>query len=164
VFAPSWPIDTERLVLRPFETGDLEALYAIHSDEGVARYLYNDARTLEEVRNLLDRKIAGAAVHREGDWLSAAVVLRETKELVGDVVLKWSSEAHRQGELGFSFHPAHHGQGYATEASVPMLAFAFEVAGAFWLWRIVRSTAPAPGSASGMCSCRCSFRRCFPPP
>ena len=137
MFAPSWPIDTERLVLRPFETGDLEALYAIHSDEGVARYLYNDARTLEEVRNLLDRKIAGAAVHREGDWLSAAVVLRETKELVGDVVLKWSSEAHRQGELGFSFHPAHHGQGYATEASVPMLAFAFEVLG---LHRVVGRT------------------------
>lgn len=126
---PNWPIETERLLLRPFDADDLAALHAIHSDEGVVRYLYNDARTLEEVRHLLDRKIAGAAVRAEGDWLSAAVALRETEELVGDVSLLWASEVHRQGELGFVVHPTHQGNGYATEASRPILAFAFETLG-----------------------------------
>jgi RimJ/RimL family protein N-acetyltransferase len=137
--APGWPIETARLLLRPFQIADLDALYAINSDEGVVRYLYNDARTLDEVRELLDRKIAGALVQREGDWLSAAVVLRETRELVGDLSLLWSSEVHRQGELGFIFHPAHHGNGYATEASRPMLAFGFDTLD---LHRVIGRTEP----------------------
>ena len=137
--APSWPLETERLLLRPFEEGDLEALHAIHSDESVVRWLYNDVRTPEETRALLAHKIAGAALRGEGEWLSAAVALRETGELVGDVSLLWASEAHRQGELGFVFHPSHQGKGYATEASRPMLAFAFEELG---LHRVVGRLEP----------------------
>ena len=61
--------------------------------------------------------------------MSAAVALRATGELVGDISLLWASVTHRQGELGFVFHRAHHGNGYATEAAWPMLAFGFEVVG-----------------------------------
>jgi RimJ/RimL family protein N-acetyltransferase len=129
VHEPAWPIETARLVLRPFEPSDLEALHAIHGDEENARWLYNDARTLEETRELLALKTAGSALRGEGEWLSAAVALRATGELVGDVSLQWVSEAHRQGELGFIFHRAHQGSGYATEAARPMLTFAFEALG-----------------------------------
>ncbi len=45
---PAWPIETARLLLRPFLASDLEALHAIHGDEENVRWLYNDARTLEE--------------------------------------------------------------------------------------------------------------------
>ena len=48
MFAPAWPIETERLTLRPFEAGDLDAFHEMHSDPGVVRWLRNDARTLEE--------------------------------------------------------------------------------------------------------------------
>lgn len=37
---PDWPLETERLVLRPFEAGDLDALYAMQSDVESARWLY----------------------------------------------------------------------------------------------------------------------------
>ena len=137
--APDWPLETERLRLRPFEAGDLDALYTIYSDPDVVRWLYRDAHTLDEARALLDRKIAGAALRAEGDWLSAAVVLRGGGELVGDVSLLWASDVHRQGELGFAIHPAHHGRGYATEASRPLLAFAFEQLG---LHRVVGRLEP----------------------
>ena len=136
---PAWPIETARLVLRPFEPSDLAALHAIHADEENARWLYNDARTLAETRELLPLKTAGSALRSEGQWLSAAVALRATGELVGDVSLLWASEAHRQGELGFIFHRAHHGNGYATEAARPMLAFAFERLG---LHRVVGRLEP----------------------
>jgi len=137
--SPSWPIRTERLVLRPFTTDDLESLHAIHSDEGVARWLYNDPRSRGETRELLGHKVGGASVRAEGEWLSAAAVLDETGELVADIALLWASEAHRQGELGFVVHPAHQGRGYATEASRPLLAFAFETLG---LHRVVGRLEP----------------------
>jgi RimJ/RimL family protein N-acetyltransferase len=123
---PGWPTRTERLVLRPFGPDDLAALHAIHSDEQVVRWLYNDARSLEETAELLERKIAGSVLRSEGEWLSAAVVLERSGELVGDVSLLWASEVHRQGELGFAFATAHQGNGYATEAAGPMLELAFE--------------------------------------
>jgi RimJ/RimL family protein N-acetyltransferase len=135
--APTWQIETARLRLRPFEQADLDALYEIHSDDEVTRYLYNDPRTLDEVRELLEGKIAGASLEREGDWLSAAAVLAETGELVADVSLRWVSEAQRLGEIGFVVHPAQQGHGYATEAARPLLAFAFETLG---LHRVIGRT------------------------
>lgn len=139
MITPAWPLETERLVLRPFTPHDVDSLHAIHSDERVVRWLYNDVRTRDETRELLARKIAGAVLQAEGDWLSAAVTVRETGKLVGDVSLFWASEAHRQGELGFMIHPEHHGTGYATEASRPLLAFAFETLG---LHRVVGRLEP----------------------
>src|SRR5262245_6775197 len=136
--APAWPLRTERLLLRPFAPGDLDALYAIQSDEGVARWLYNQPRTLEQTRELLAHKVSGDAVRGEGEWLSAAVV-EASGELVADVSLHWVSEAHRQGELGFVVHPSHQGKGYATEASRPLLDFAF---GSLGLHRVIGRLEP----------------------
>ena len=123
--APEWPLATDRLLLRPFEPGDLDDLYEMQSDEKLVRYLYFGTRTREEVRDPLAERIAGASIKGEGEWLSAAVILRETGEFVGDVGLHWVSVPDRQGELGFVIHPAHHGRGYAVEASIPLLDFAF---------------------------------------
>jgi RimJ/RimL family protein N-acetyltransferase len=123
---PDWPLETERLMLRPFADGDLDALHAMHSDREVARYLYNEPRSYDEARQLLDRKIAGAELVAEGDWLSAAVVVRETGRVVGDMAMQWVSEMHRTGEIGFVFDPTAQGRGYATEASRPFLRVAFE--------------------------------------
>jgi RimJ/RimL family protein N-acetyltransferase len=138
-FAPAWPLETERLVVRPFEQSDLGALHEIHSDERNARWLYNEARTNEQVEELLERKIAGASIRDEGEWLSGAAVLRATGEVVCDVSLLWASAAHRQGEIGFIAHPAHQGHGYTTEAAEPLLAFAFDTLG---LHRVVGRLEP----------------------
>jgi RimJ/RimL family protein N-acetyltransferase len=123
---PDWPLVTERLVLRPFEERDYDALYAIHSDAEVSRYLYNEPRDREQVRELLERKMAGAEWREEDDWLSAAVELRESGAVVGDLALHWVSNEHRTGEIGFSFDPARHGRGYATEAARGFLRLAFD--------------------------------------
>jgi RimJ/RimL family protein N-acetyltransferase len=126
---PAWPLDTERLRLRSFEPDDSDAMHEIYSDAGVVRYLYEAQRTRAEVAALVAQKRANTRLSSAGDGLSAAVVLRESGRLVGDVSLLWISESHRQAELGFVMHPSWHGRGYATEAARPMLAFAFEVVG-----------------------------------
>lgn len=143
--APAWPLETERLLLRPYAAGDFDALHAIQSSEVVARWLYHAPRGAEETRRLLRAKIAGGELHQEGDWLSAAVTLRSSGELVGDVALRWVSELHRCGEIGFAFHPDHQGRGYATEAARALLPFAFETLG---LHRLIgRTEARNTGSA-----------------
>ncbi|MGH3004105.1 MAG: GNAT family N-acetyltransferase [Gaiellaceae bacterium] len=124
--APDWPLTTERLLVRPFESGDFEALHAMHADAGVARWLYNEPRDAAGSRELLDLKIAGSAFAGEGDWLSGAVVLGESGEVVGDLALHWVSEPYRTVEIGFVLDPRHQGRGYATEAARELLRVAFE--------------------------------------
>jgi RimJ/RimL family protein N-acetyltransferase len=123
---PAYPIQTERLLLRPFAETDFDALLAIQSRADVARYLYWDPRTAAEVRETLDTKVRATAIIAEGDNLSLAAVSRETGEMIGDCSLLWTSAEHRQAEIGFVFHPDHHGRGYATEAAAALLALAFD--------------------------------------
>jgi RimJ/RimL family protein N-acetyltransferase len=123
---PAYPLQTQRLLLRPFAATDFDALLAIQSRADVARYLYWDPRTAAEVRETLDAKVRATAIVAEGDSLSLAAVLREGDELIGDCTLRWASAEHRQAEIGFVFHPDHHGHGYATEAAAALLALAFE--------------------------------------
>jgi RimJ/RimL family protein N-acetyltransferase len=119
-------LETERLLLRSFQDGDFDDLFAIHSREDVARYLYWQPRTEEEVRAVLQKKIGSRAIRSEGDALALAVVVKATGKLVGDVSLVWVSAQHGLGEIGFLVHPDHHGLGYATEAARVVLGLAFE--------------------------------------
>ncbi|HEX7464208.1 MAG TPA: GNAT family protein [Actinomycetota bacterium] len=120
------PLETERLLLRPYAAGDFDALFAMRSRPDVARHLYWDAQTEAEVRTTLEQKIASVAIRSEGDVLALAVLLKTGNKVIGDVLLKWVSREHRQGEIGFIVHPDHQGRGYATEAARPLLRVAFE--------------------------------------
>jgi RimJ/RimL family protein N-acetyltransferase len=126
VLEPAYPLETERLLLRPFGAGDLDALFAIHSRPDVARYLYWEPRTRDEVRGVLEEKVRGRVIGSEGDTLTLAVALKATTELIGECSLHLLSDEHRQGEIGFIVHPDHHGRGYATEAARVLLRLAFE--------------------------------------
>jgi len=120
------PIATERLVLRPFTPGDFDALFAYQSRPDVTRWLEWDARTEEQVRAALARKIAAVAVVDEGDFLALAITKKDTGELVGDVILAFASAEHRAGEIGYIVHPDHQGLGYSTEACREVLRIAFD--------------------------------------
>jgi RimJ/RimL family protein N-acetyltransferase len=133
------PLESERLLLRPFAASDEEALFSIHSHPEVARWLYWEPRDEAEVQAALAKKIAGTTLERDGDSLSLAVVLKTTSEVVGDATLFLLSAEHRQGEIGFLFHPDHHGRGYATEAAESLLRLAFEE---FALHRVIGRLEP----------------------
>jgi RimJ/RimL family protein N-acetyltransferase len=134
---PDWPIETDRLVLRPFEPADFDAFSAMHGDDEVARWLYNDARSPDEARAHLQRKIDATEWRQEGDWFSCAVVLRESGALVGDLGFHWVSERDRTGEIGFIFAPGAQGKGYATEAARALIGWGFDGAG---LHRVIGRT------------------------
>ncbi len=120
------PLTTERLLLRTYTSGDFEALYAMRSNAEVARYLYWGPQTEDEVRETLAKKITSSSIHSEGDVLALAAESRSTGELVADVILHWLSRDHALAEVGYVVHPDHAGLGYATEATRPLLALAFD--------------------------------------
>jgi RimJ/RimL family protein N-acetyltransferase len=118
---PQLPIETERLRLRAPRPEDLAPLHAIQSREDVSRWLYWGPRTVEDVSRSLDGQI-----HQDRTKELALVAERQdTGELIGHLTLTLGPPEHRQAEIGFMFHPDHHGNGYATEASRAVLALAF---------------------------------------
>ena len=125
MFRPDYPVRTPRLALRPFTPDDLDALHEFHRRPEVTRYLYHEPRNRAEVSVLLQGKIAASALPAEGKALCLAAELAATGDLVGDCTLFWLSQAHRQGEIGFIFHPGFQGRGLATEAAAALLRLGF---------------------------------------
>ena len=126
---PLFPIETERLRLRPFEPGDIDAFVAMHTHPDVPRYLYWGVRSRQELESVLAGKIERARLERRGDAVDVAVFVRESGAFAGSVSLTWIDSEHRQGEIGFILDPAQHGNGYATEAARGLLRVAFEELG-----------------------------------
>ncbi len=123
---PEYPLETDRLRLRPYADEDLEALHDIERRDETARYLYNEPLTLQATHALLERRKASTAIDDANDDLALAVTLKQTGELVGHVTLQRVSREHQQGEIGYILHPDHQGHGYATEATARVLSLGFE--------------------------------------
>ena len=120
------PLETARLVLRPIDAvDDVDAIHAYASREDVCRYIPWTPRTRDEVVEWLPRRNA-TTIPEPGNAASLAVTLRESGELIGDVMLIWPSGEHRGAELGYVINPDHAGHGYATEAGRALLGMAFD--------------------------------------
>jgi RimJ/RimL family protein N-acetyltransferase len=129
VHGVTFPLETERLLLRPFTDADGDALFAIYGPPDNSRFLYTEPRTREEIPDMIERAKQLSAIDDEHDGLRLAAVLATTGEVVGDVSLWRVSREHRQGEVGYVLDPAHKGHGYATEAVREMLRVGFELVG-----------------------------------
>ncbi|NVD99387.1 GNAT family N-acetyltransferase [Massilia sp. BJB1822] len=117
-------LHTPRLLLRKFAASDFDAFRAYHCLPEVYRFLYNDPPEGEAMRACFET-VRTAPFAADGDKLTLAVCRREDGAVVGEVLLKLGSTAALQGELGYLFNPAFHGQGLALEAARAMLDFGF---------------------------------------
>ncbi len=126
VFVPDYPIETERLLLRPFTRGDLDEVFAYRSRADVCRYLFDEPMTRETCAETIQARVGQLSLEQDGDRIVLAVVVRETVELVGEVSLILRSADARQGEIGYILHPRAQGHGYATEAAGALLRLGFE--------------------------------------
>jgi RimJ/RimL family protein N-acetyltransferase len=120
------PITTERLVLRRPALADLDDLAVIFEREDVTRYLYWEPRDRDETLDVLRKRVERSEELEEDNVINVSVERRGERGVVGDFMLHWKENEHRQGEIGGSLHPDVHGRGYATEIYGALLALAFE--------------------------------------
>jgi len=121
----SLPVDTDRLLLRPLERSDLEALSSYHALPSVQRYVVKRSRDKDEVAAALTLMRQHVSLQRPGDTITLAMTRKSDKQLIGHVCLQWSDATAGQGELRFIINPSYSGQGYCTEAIGAMLDLAF---------------------------------------
>lgn len=130
--------DTERLLLREMNEGDLDALCAIMCDEEAMRAAYVTPFTPEQVQAWLGRHLKRYRELGFGLW---AVVLKETGAMIGQCGLTLQPWAEGQVlELGYLFAKEHWHRGYATEAAQACRDYAFSTLGADSVCSIIRDT------------------------
>lgn len=123
---PTYPIVTERLLLRPLTPDDAEQALRYRGDPEVCRYLPFEPMDRGTIEERLSGDLANAGLDAEGQAVTLGVEVQGEGRLIGDVVLFYRSERHLSGEVGYVFHPEVAGKGYATEASRAVLRLAFE--------------------------------------
>jgi RimJ/RimL family protein N-acetyltransferase len=130
-------LETERLTLRMFREGDLEAYAAICADPEVMRYLGD-----------------GTPLDRAGAWRQMAMIVghwqlrgygllaieeRASGELIGRAGF-FEPEGWPGFELGWMLRRASWGRGYATEATRRLLEYAFTDLGRERVISLIRPT------------------------
>lgn len=153
--APSLPVTTDRLTLRRYTETDLDDLHRLHAHPDVARYMYWEPWSRGRAMEGLGRRMQQSSPTHEGDVLDLAVIRTADGVSLGEVHLQNVSDEHRRAELGFAFHPAHHGHGYAREAATAMLRLAFET----FAFRRVIGRCDADNAASAGLMERLGMRR-----
>ncbi|MGI5894567.1 MAG: GNAT family N-acetyltransferase [Candidatus Merdivicinus sp.] len=119
------PLETERLLLRRFEIGDLHDFseYAVSPEVGPAAG-WKPHESVEESQKILDEFIAGEDV-----W---AIVWKETGKVIGSIGLHEESKRSPSADtrmLGYVLSRDYWGRGIMTEAARRMIAYAFEECG-----------------------------------
>jgi RimJ/RimL family protein N-acetyltransferase len=118
-------VQTERLILRPFQPSDLDDLAAYFGIPEISQYLYWGPRDREGTRAALDRSLQRPKEIVEENVLPVAVVFNETSRVIGDFMLRWTTNEHLQGEIGGSLNPEYHGRGLAVEIYRVLLEIGF---------------------------------------
>ena len=124
-------LSTERLLLRPLESGDIDAVYAACQDPEIARwttvpYAYTRERAVDFVEKI------NPDGWREDTMYNFGVFTRDGGALVGSMGLlrlQQLAAPQRQAELGYWTVKEQRGKGYTVEAARAVCDWAFDALG-----------------------------------
>lgn len=110
-----FPLETERLSIRPLTLEDLEGFHQVFGDEEVmARIPSGVSRDLDHSRERLEWLIRHQEVHGFSLW---GVVEKSSGELIGDCGLVYVEGVGPDIELAYHLRRDRWGNGYVTEAA-----------------------------------------------
>ena len=117
-------LETHRLILRAIETTDFESLHRFRSLPQVYRYVVASPDTKKDTAAFIKWAIAQMK-KKPVQHYRWAVISKNTGNLIGECNLRIEKTAHKEGAIGYNFHPDFWNQGYATETTKKLIEFGF---------------------------------------
>lgn len=112
-------LQTERLILRPVQPDDAEAMFDYLRDEETVRFI--TVPPVKTVTEVIENSIQSYfMLDPIGKW---AIVYDQ--KMIGTIDLRLN-EAHRQAEIGYVLNKRYWGQGIMPEAAQAILAVGFD--------------------------------------
>lgn len=108
-------LETERLLLRPIQPPDAEAVFKYRCNKQVNRYQSFIPESVDEVDHFIAHKVS-REINVPGTWMQWVVLKKDNEELIGDIGVHFHAHDPLQAEIGCTFNGSYHGKGYATEA------------------------------------------------
>ena len=142
-------METERILLRPWEESDAEILFKWAKDPEVGpRAGWPPHKDVDESREIIRNVFSG-----EGMW---AVVLKETDEPIGCVGYLPAGASNLkiapdEGEVGYWIAKPYWNQGICTEALQLVIDHCFQEKGFKMLWGTFFTSNPASGRVMEKC-------------
>lgn len=121
--------ETERLLLRPLELSDAEAMFAMDNNPIVHKYLWQQpTQTIEETIKIIEYVKRQYAENKIGRF---ATILKETGEFIGWTGIKFVNDHVENGntnfyDYGYRLNEKFWNKGYATEATKFWLDYGFK--------------------------------------
>ena len=137
-------LETDRLVLREFVSGDWPELLAYQRDPRYLRYYPSTQRTESDVRRLVQMFLVQQAENPRGRF-QLAITLGHCESVIGTCGIRRDEENDWEADIGFELNPDFWGRGYATEAARAMVEFGFRELNLHrvWSWCIADNVASA---------------------
>jgi diamine N-acetyltransferase len=105
-------LESERLILRSWQDGDLELLLRLRDDVELQLQLMSQPRphSIDRLRRWLSDKSSSS------DLIFFIIAKKESNGAIGYLQYNNLNLLHRHGELGICLAPEYRGQGFASEA------------------------------------------------
>jgi len=135
-------IETERLIIKPFCMEDIDDLYKIYSDEKVMAYIPEGVMSYEWVKDLIKWMVEYCYEKNIPENIikfGVSVVDKEKKNVIGWCGLGSLDCKPEDVEIFYGLSSEYWGQGLATESSMAMLHYGFDIIG---LKRIIAVVKP----------------------
>lgn len=117
-------LQTERLVLRPMDEGDTDALFEMCAVPEVVRYTPRPAMTQRvEAEQMIQRIKAN---YGKGEAFQLGIERKEDRLVLGYCGLFSFHETSRRAEIGYSLDIRYWGEGYMNEALLVFIDHAFD--------------------------------------
>ena len=145
-------IETERLILRPFQKSDSEFMFKNWaSDPEVAKFLtWNAHRSISDSEYVVNMWVDQYSDNSRYNW---AIVLKELGEPIGGIDVVKIYENTDAAEIGYNIGRKWWNQGIVTEAFNAIIPYLFEVG-----FQQIRAAYAAKNPASGRVMEKCGLK------
>jgi len=118
-------LETERLVLRPFQISDAARVKELAGAYEIYKPTLNIPHPYED--GMAEKWIAShASAFYQGDGVNLAITLKADGLLIGAIGLG-ATLRHQRAELGYWIGVPYWGNGYCTEAAIAVIKYGFAV-------------------------------------
>jgi [ribosomal protein S5]-alanine N-acetyltransferase len=121
-------LETPRLILRPLEMSDAQAMFVMDSNPNVHKYLWQTpTQDIEETKKIIEYV---QKQYQDNNIGRFATILKDSGEFIGWTGIKFVNEKPENGNInfydyGYRLNEKFWGKGYATEATKAWIQYAF---------------------------------------